>query len=153
MRTSRNFSTGRPRDEGTRFRREHLRLASFSGMHGKPKISGTVGAQPYSRCLAVASFHYRTRSRQPCNMNMQFYDHSGETHVRTRASYAFRPRRTFPGLFGRKVTNIRRRERGEGRGGGGGERARSTPVCCVCTLCTQFHAARGKFRNSFLGKW
>lgn len=32
-------------------------------------------------------------------MNMQFYDHSGETHVRTRASYVPRPGRTSPGLI------------------------------------------------------
>lgn len=109
------------------------------GMHGKPKISITVSAQPYLRCLALA-ISLPHSNRQSCNMNMQFYDHSGETHVRTRASYAFRPRRTSLSLFGRKVTNIRRR----------GRRAQKY------TMRRVYYAAssmpRGKFRNSFLGE-
>lgn len=109
------------------------------GMHGKPKISITVSAQPYLRCLARA-ISLPHSNQQSCNMNMQFYDHSGETHVHTRASYAFRPRRTSLSLFGRKVTNTRRR----------GRRTQKY------TMRRVYYAAssmpRGKFRNSFLGK-
>lgn len=102
----------------------------FLGMHGKPKNSQTVGTQPYLRCLARAISLPHSK-RHSCNMNMQFYDHFGETHVHTRASYAFRPRRSSPGLFGRKVTE--HTETWEAS-------AQSTPVCMSCTLCSQFHA-------------
>lgn len=55
-------------------------------------------------------------------MNMQFYDHSGETHVRTRASYVPRPGRTSPGLIREESY-----EHTETRG----ERAPSTADLCV----------------------
>lgn len=98
----------------------------------------TVDAQPYLRCLARA-ISLPHSNRQSCNMNMQFYDHSGETHVHTRASYAF-PRSTSPGLFSRKVTNIRRR-------------AQSAPRFVHPLYVMQSAVLRGKFRNSFLEKW
>jgi len=99
----------------------------------------TVSAQPYLRCLSRA-ISLPHSNRQSCNMNMQFYDHSGETHVRTRTSYAFRPRRTSLGLFGRKVTEIL----------GAGAQSVLVRICCVHYVVSS--TPYGKFRNSFLGE-
>jgi len=99
----------------------------------------TVGAQPYLRRLARA-ISLPHSNRQSCNMNMQFYDHSGETHVHTRTSYAFRPRRTSPGLFGKLRTC----------GDAGAASAKYAGLYVVYVHCATSSMPRGKFRNSFL---
>jgi len=99
----------------------------------------TVGAQPYLRCLARA-ISLPHSNRQSCNMNMQFYDHSGETHVLTRTSYAFCPRRTSPGLFGKLRTY----------GDAGAASAKYAGLYIVYVHCAASSTPRGKFWNSFL---
>lgn len=93
----------------------------------------TVGAQPYSRRLAIAPFHYRTRTGSRVIWICNFMTTPGENS------------RTYTGELcvssPENLSELIRQESYERRCRGREERARSTPVCCVCILCIQFHAA------------